>query len=241
MEPALSDYYRYAAYQPDHGYVADPAQLVARIAQWFMDKGGAFVHAGAKELRAHSGAPALLLDTGETMTADAIVVAAGAWSAKLLRGAGVRVPLETQRGYHLTLTNPSMTLRHPISLSEEKVYLTPMSGGLRVAGTVEFAGLDAPPNWDRARRLIEPVRRAQPDLRKDEAKEWMGHRPCFPDSLPAVGPIRALPGIIAAFGHGHNGMTSGPVTGRIVSDLIAGRAPPIDIAPYRPDRWSRMI
>jgi D-amino-acid dehydrogenase len=113
-----------------------------------------------------------------------------------------------------------------------------MRGGLRVAGTVEFAGLDAPPNWDRAYRLIEPVQRALPGLRYDEAKPWMGHRPCLPDSLPMIGPVRACPGVFAAFGHGHNGMTGGPVTGRIVSDLVARRVPPIDIAPFGPERFS---
>jgi D-amino-acid dehydrogenase len=238
MEPALSDYYRFAAFQPEHGFAADPALLVTRIFEWFTDNGGTFVRAGAARLVAGPGKTSLELDNGKTLSADAIIIAAGAWSAKLLRTVGVRVPLETQRGYHLTLTNPSMTLSHPISLSQEKIYITPMRGGLRVAGTVEFAGLSAPPNWERARRLIEPVQRALPGLRYDEAKEWMGHRPCLPDSLPMIGPVRALPGVLAAFGHGHNGMTGGPVTGRIVSDLVAGRAPPIDISPYRTDRFS---
>ncbi|MGE0751727.1 MAG: NAD(P)/FAD-dependent oxidoreductase [Variibacter sp.] len=238
LEPALSDYYGFAAFQPGHGYAVDPALLVTRIFEWFTDNGGAVMRAGAARLVVEGGKTSLALDSGEVLPADAIIIAAGAWSAKLLRSAGVRVPLETQRGYHLTLTNPSMTLSHPISLSEEKVYLTPMRGGLRVAGTVEFAGLDAAPNWDRAYRLIEPVQRALPGLRYDEAKPWMGHRPCLPDSLPMIGPVRSLPGVLAAFGHGHNGMTGGPVTGRIVSDLVAGRAPPIDIAPYRPERFS---
>jgi D-amino-acid dehydrogenase len=238
LEPALSDRYRHAAFLPDHGYAADPALLVASIARWFTDNGGAFVRAGATRLRAQAEGAAVALDNGETLAADVVVVAAGAWSARLLRAAGVRVPLETQRGYHLTLTNPSIALQRPVSLAEEKVYLTPMRGGLRIAGTVEFAGLDAAPNWQRAQRLLVPLQQALPGLRYDEAKEWMGHRPCLPDSLPAIGPVRALPGVIAAFGHGHNGMTSGPVTGRIVADLVAGRAPPIDIAPFRPERWS---
>jgi D-amino-acid dehydrogenase len=235
IEPALSERYRRAVLLPEHGYAADPRALVTRIAAWFSDNGGNFVK-GAVTSVGSKGRPHVVLSSGETIEADDIVLAAGAWSGELLARAGIRVPLETQRGYHVTLEKPNIELRRPITLADDKIYVTPMLGGLRAAGTVEFAGLTARPNWERARRLIGIARKALPHLSYGGASEWMGHRPCLPDSLPAIGPIAKLPGVYAAFGHGHNGMTSGPVTGRIVADLVAARVPPIDIAPYRFER-----
>jgi D-amino-acid dehydrogenase len=147
------------------------------------------------------------------------------------------VPLETQRGYQVTIADAGVQPRLPVAVSEEKYYATPMEDGLRVAGTVEFAGLEAPPVYRRARRLLEQVGELYPGVRTGSFTEWMGHRPCLPDSLPAIGSPRGHPGLILAFGHGHNGMTSGPVTGRLIADLVAGRAPFLDPAPYSPDRF----
>ena len=117
-----------------------------------------------------------------------------------------------------------------------------MDTGLRFAGTVELAGLDAPPDWRRARILLEQGRKMLPGLATDHGEErisvWMGHRPSLPDSLPAIGPSQATPDVIYAFGHGHVGMTSAPMTGRIVADLVAGRPPSIDIAPFAPARFA---
>jgi D-amino-acid dehydrogenase len=232
----LSERFRRAVLLPEHGYAADPRALVTRIAAWFSDNGGNFVKAAVTAVNSSKGRPEVTLASGATIEGDEIVLAAGAWSGTLLARAGLRVPLETQRGYHVTLEKPNIELRRPVTLAEDKVYVTPMLGGLRAAGTVEFAGLTAKPNWERARRLIGIAQKALPQLSYGGASEWMGHRPCLPDSLPAIGPIAKLPGVYAAFGHGHNGMTSGPVTGRIIADLVARRTPPIDVAPYRFER-----
>jgi D-amino-acid dehydrogenase len=113
-----------------------------------------------------------------------------------------------------------------------------MLQGLRIAGTVEFAGLTAAPNWNRARRLVDILARVYPQATYSSFTEWMGHRPTLPDSLPVIGRIRSLPGVIAAFGHGHNGMTGGPITGSIVADLVAHREPSFDISPFRAERFA---
>lgn len=237
FEPALSDRYRYGMLLPEHGFVVEPHRLTRTLADHFLRMGGRLLRARADGFRfAGSRLVAVVTETGE-ITVDRTVIAAGAWSKDLARAAGLRVPLESQRGYHVTLPAPGVIPRLPVTDSAAKIYATPMEGGLRVAGTVEFAGLHAPPNWDRARRLIALAKRIYPDAREDGFTEWMGHRPCLPDSLPAIGPVPGSPCIVCAFGHGHNGMTSGPVTGRIIADMIAGRNPGLDMRPYRPDRF----
>ena len=154
---------------------------------------------------------------------------------------GDRVPLETERGYHLMIRDPEIMPRIPTADADGKFVATPMALGLRFAGTVELAGLAAPPDWRRARILLTQGRQMLPGLAADYPDErlsmWMGHRPSLPDSLPVLGPSRASPDVIYAFGHGHVGMTAAPMTGRIVADLVAGRPASIDIAPFSPGRF----
>jgi D-amino-acid dehydrogenase len=131
--------------------------------------------------------------------------------------------------------------RIPTADADGKFVATPMDTGLRFAGTVELAGLDAPPDWRRAQILLAQGRKMLPGLAAEHPEErisvWMGHRPAMPDSLPAIGPSRASPDVIYAFGHGHVGMTAAPMTGKIVADLIAGRPASIDIAPFAASRF----
>ena len=173
--------------------------------------------------------------------ADAAVVAAGIWSKPLATTLGDPVPLETERGYHLMIRDPEVMPTIPTANGDGKFVATPMDTGLRFAGTVELAGLDAAPDWRRARILLEQGRKMLPGLAREHAEErisvWMGHRPSMPDSLPVLGPSRATPDVIYAFGHGHVGMTCAPMTGIVVADLIAGRKPSIDIAPFAPSRF----
>ncbi len=114
---------------------------------------------------------------------------------------------------------------------------TPMAMGLRLAGTVELASLDAPPDYRRARALLEHGRRLFPGLDGDGASEWMGCRPSLPDSLPVIGRAPGFSNVYFAFGHGHLGLTQGAVTGELIAALVAGRPPAIDLAPYRADRF----
>ena len=180
--------------------------------------------------------------TRASLPADAAIVCAGAWSKPLAASLGDRIPLETERGYHLMIRDPEVMPRIPTADADGKFVATPMDTGLRFAGTVELAGLAAPPDWRRARILLEQGRRMLPGLAADHPEErlsvWMGHRPSLPNSLPALGPSRATPDVIYAFGHGHVGMTAAPMTGRLVADLVAGRPPSIDIAPFAPARFA---
>lgn len=237
LVPALAPDFECAVYQPQHGYVVDPQALVIKLVDHFRAGGGKFV-AGrvARLLRTGSGV-SLILDDGRTVDADRVVIAAGALSKSLLSGFGLTIPLEAQRGYHLHLPDPGIELPLPVSFSDGKFYATPMAGGVRLAGTVEFARPSAPPDFERARRLGSIAQNWLPGLQREGAREWMGRRPCLPDSLPVIGAMPRDPAILLAFGHGHNGMTSAPTTGRVIADLVAGRQPFIDLAPYRPDRF----
>ncbi|HYC38547.1 MAG TPA: FAD-dependent oxidoreductase [Usitatibacter sp.] len=236
IEPALSPAFTHGALLPDHGYVANPYRMVCALATRFAASGGCIVRANVRRLRETGDGIAVVHETGE-LQADRVVLAAGAWSSVLTKTLGFSLPLETQRGYHVTIREAGVQLRLPVTSSEDKFYATPMEEGLRVAGTVEFAGLTAPPDYRRARRLLGQVRGLFPAVRTESFGEWMGHRPCLPDSLPAIGAAPGHPNVLIAFGHGHNGMTSGPVTGRLVADLFASRKPFIDPAPYSPGRF----
>jgi D-amino-acid dehydrogenase len=148
------------------------------------------------------------------------------------------VPLETERGYHAMIANPGIDLRLPILHKGRAFGMTPMEDGIRVAGTVEFAGLDAPPNEKRAEILVTQAGKLFPGMRGDAPKLWMGFRPSMPDSLPVVGPVPSRPGLHLCFGHGHFGMTGGPPSGRIVARTIMGQPVDVDPAPFSVTRFN---
>ncbi|MGE5268656.1 MAG: NAD(P)/FAD-dependent oxidoreductase [Thiohalocapsa sp.] len=241
LEPALSREYVRGLLVRENGHTEDPLGLVTRLVAQFRRQGGEIVPARASGFRLDGRhLTAIASDTGD-LPADAAVVCAGAHSKPLAAALGDRVPLETERGYHLMIRDPEVMPRIPTADADGKFVATPMAHGLRFAGTVELAGLDAPPDWRRARILLEQGRRMLPGLAADHAEErlsvWMGHRPSLPDSLPVIGRSRASPDVVYAFGHGHIGMTAAPMTGRIVAYLVAGLSPPIDIAPFDPARF----
>ncbi len=147
--------------------------------------------------------------------------------------------LEAERGYHMVLPEPGVELSRSITYARTPAAATPMEMGLRLAGTDEFAGLDADPNWARADVLWKIFRRVLPGLRQPgaDATRWMGHRPGTPDSLPVIGPARLMANAWYGFGHGHMGLTWGPTTGRLLSEVIAGGRSNIDLAPFAADRF----
>ena len=245
LEPSLSREYVRGLLVRENGHTSNPFGLVSALVEHFRRQGGEVVRARALGFRLDGRRLASVrTDTGD-LPADAAVVCAGAYAKPLAAALGDKVPLETERGYHLMIRDPEVMPRIPTADADGKFVAVPMDTGLRFAGTVELAGLDAPPDWRRARILLEQGRRMLPGLAASHAEErlsvWMGHRPSLPDSLPVLGSSPASPDVIYAFGHGHVGMTAAPMTGRIVADLIAGRPAPIDIAPFAPGRFGGIL
>jgi glycine/D-amino acid oxidase-like deaminating enzyme len=237
MFPGLARDITRGLFVPGNGYTVSPQRIVHSLAETFRAAGGTIIAERAMKLIPQEGGGWLAMTNIANRNADQVVIAAGAWSAQLLTPLGIRVPLETERGYHAMLFSPSVAPPIPISSKTRGFFMTPMEDGLRVAGTVEIAGLDAPPDERRAQILVEHARRLFPGLQAGEVRYWMGFRPSTPDSLPILGPVQRRPGLYLAFGHGHFGMSGGPPSGRLLARLIAGQTPGIDPSPYDARRF----
>ena len=223
-----------AAFFPNAVFLSDPGAMVDRLAQAALQYAGMLTGRVESLTRQFDGV--ILEGEGFRLHAKQVILAAGAHGRALARMAGDRLPLDTERGYHIEFDMDRPLLNRPCCPTARGFYLCPMSGRLRVAGTVELGGLTAPPSPHRVERLLDGARQIFPFLQEPD-RDWMGFRPSMPDSLPVIGPSRLGPEVIHAFGHGHIGLTLAPVTAGIVTDLVMGRAPDRDIQPFRADRF----
>ncbi|MGD9946524.1 MAG: NAD(P)/FAD-dependent oxidoreductase [Burkholderiaceae bacterium] len=238
LEPDLRGRFRFGILAPDNGSTLDPSALVKALHARAIADGAQHLHRRVTGFeRRGARVTALQLDEGEALPVDGVVVAAGAWSAPLAARLGARVPLETQRGYHVTVASSNLSLRHTVMAVEDNLMVNPMAMGLRLAGSVELAGLSAPPNYARADVLLHMGRQLFPHLDVSRTTQWMGHRPCLPDSLPVIGRAPAVENAWLGFGHGHVGMCGGATTGRELAHLVAGRTPQVDLRPFSPQRF----
>jgi D-amino-acid dehydrogenase len=242
IEPTLSPAYARARFISENGYCRNPLRLSRALAEALVASGGEIRRERAEGFAFADGKVEAVLTATGRIPAAAVVLAAGAHSKPLAARLGEKVPLDTERGYHAMIKAPEVAPRLPIMDAEAKFVATPMEQGLRMAGTVEFAGLAAPPDWRRARILLRHGQAMFPGLPRtvseDRVALWMGFRPSMPDSLPVIGPTRRHPNAFLAFGHGHVGLIGAPMTGRAIADLIAGRPPAIDLAPFGAARFS---
>lgn len=237
VEPALSSEYRAAVLIKDQARAMDPGGIGKALAQKAEAMGAIFHRAGVQSLGPIEGGGWKIETDNGDMTAKTVVVAAGAWSVRLLKPLGVDVPLEAERGYHVVIKNPGIVINNSIMDTHAKFVASSMSAGVRCAGTAEFAGLDAPPNYRRAKALAKNAKRLFPDINTNETIEWMGSRPSFPDSLPCIGPVPGYENLFAAFGHSHYGFGMAPATGRIIANIVRGMEPNTDLTPYRIERF----
>ena len=238
LEPAVGAAYTVGVFLPNEAMVANPYRYCERLAQALAERGAAIRRDSVTALEAADGTVRGARGVQSRYQADAVVVCAGAWSMELLRPLGYRIPLESQRGYHITLRGTGIEIARPVVPADRKVFITSQEAGLRVGGTVEFAGLEAPPNPARAELLMDDLRAVFPQARLNGARStWMGHRPCLPDSLPVIGESVRHGGLWFAFGHGHLGLTTAAVTGEALASAMRGEPPQLDLGPYSAQRF----
>ena len=235
--PQLGGGYEAGWYLPEQGYVTNPRRLTQSLAAQFQKDGGRILQRQVLDIEVSPDGPRALVTDAGNLAVDTLVICAGSHSNEFSAKLGDDVPLEAERGYHVTYADPRITLPMPVFLPEQKVFVTPMEMGLRIAGQSEFAGNDAAPNYARADVLAAQMQKIFPGIRTTDTTQWMGRRPSMPDSLPVIGPASKMPNVWYAFGHGHVGLCGGAPTGRALADLIAGRPPSVDMHPFRVTRF----
>ena len=237
LEPALSDKLNFAVMLQNTGFVVDPQLFTQALFNEYINKGGRYQRLKVNALQPDECGVTLVTST-DPLKAKQVVVACGAFSALLAQGLGEKIPLEQERGYHITLSDfKGLPPRHAIISPAHKVIATPMQPGLRIAGMVEFGGF-LPPNFKRSLILHQQLLALFPTIEKGSYTQWMGHRPTLPDSVPVIDRSAASANIFYAFGHQHVGLTSGPMTARLITEMIEGVEPTVDITPYRASRFS---
>lgn len=241
IEPEINPAYAGGYLLPETFYTVDPSALTRRIAERMAAMGGEFVRAEVRDIEIRAEGPRSLVTAVGAIEFDRLAIAAGVHSAPFAARLGDKVPLESARGYHVMIPEPGVSLQGPVIDGGMHLGATPMSGGLRLAGTLEFASLDAPPDYRRADMLLPMAKRMLPGLNGAVATRWMGHRPATPDSLPVLGPSGRFANVLYAFGHGQLGLTMAAATGEMIADLAAGRAAGLDPAPYAAGRFSRSV
>jgi len=237
LEPDLKGKFRFGLLAPENGSTIDPSALVKAIHAKCVADGAENVSDAVTGFEVRGKRLASVKTRSKTVPCDGVIVAAGAWSGPLAAQLGANVPLETQRGYHVTVKSTNLQLRHTVMAVEHNLMINPMRMGLRLAGTVEFAGLEAPPRYERAEALLQKGRELFPHLDTSDTSQWMGHRPCLPDSLPVIGRAPGADNAWLAFGHGHIGMCTGATTGREIANLVAGRPTQVDLTAFAADRF----
>jgi len=244
MVPALSPRYSLGVLVEAGGHCMDPGGYVLALAHWLVAGGMAWQRAAAIGFTISRGRLESVRTTAGEVRCDRAVIAAGIASKDLALAAGDRVSLESERGYHVVITGLEGVVPVPVMPSDGKMANTPTVAGLRASGQVELATRYAAPDWRRADVLLTQVLSTYDglpsDIGPDRISTWMGHRPSTPDGLPVIGPAAATPDITYAFGHGHIGLAGAPVTGELVASLVGGRAPGVDLSPYRASRFRRL-
>ncbi|MCY4141963.1 MAG: FAD-dependent oxidoreductase [Rhodobacteraceae bacterium] len=232
-DPALAGRFGFAVRCLDHGFITDPGEYVGALARHVEENGGEI-----RITEVHHVTEDAVVETSDgEISADRAIVTAGIWSKRLVAGLGLKVPIESERGYHVEFHSPSIRLRAPVMVASLKAVLTPMENRLRCAGLVEFGGLEAPPSSAPIDLITRGVQRLFPDLTYDRLQTWMGHRPSTTDSLPVIGAISSNGRVLAGFGHQHVGLTAGPRTGKWLSGIVSGNTPNEDLSAFSPARF----
>lgn len=237
IDPHLDPSYGNGLLFPNNGHTVNPLRLTQTIVRMFSEAGGRVVQDDVLDMIWREGKVAGARGEREGYLADAVVIATGIRGKAFADRLGDRILLQAERGYHVMLPDPRVRPALKISNRDHMFGLAPMENGVRIGGTVEIAGADAPMRPARAQALLRNARAMYPGLNTEGAEFWMGARPSTPDCLPVIGPAARAPNVIYAFGHGHSGLMASPMTARLVCALVDRGEPPVDPAPYRAGRF----
>jgi D-amino-acid dehydrogenase len=239
LVPGLKLDHGVALMMPDWHQLLDPAKVTQNIADHCISNGAHWIQDRVSQVDANPQGVSLRTESGVKIEADNLVVAAGAWSNILAEQLDYKVPMIAKRGYHSQIAQPGIQLDYPVMSLSRVFVMTPMSDGLRIAGTAEFAALDAEPDYRRARVLLKHAADYLEGLQTEGVTEWMGQRPMMADSMPVISTSPQHRNVFYAFGHGHYGLTQGPTTGRHIADMVSGGEITTDLAPFRFDRFRK--
>lgn len=237
VEPALSTIYKAGVRVRGQGHTVNPGRLGKVLAEKVQRQGGIIKLDEVRNVEPRNDGGFTLTLASGTFDTPRMVVASGAWSTRLTKNLGCDMPLEAERGYHAVMANPGVELTNVVSDGDRYCALTSMEMGLRVAGTVEFAGIEAAPNYERAKTLVRLAKEALPDLNIDDPEYWMGPRPAFPDTIPVISDVPGHSNAFVTCGHSHLGLTGAPMSGRLIAAMADGDRTDTDMEPFRADRF----
>ena len=236
LEPNIKPIYHGGVYYQHGRHARNPKKILLKLYDLFLKKGGKFLKMNIKDINFNDEKPVIKAET-QSFLFDKIVIACGSFSKKLTDNLDEKIPLDTERGYHVHFKGCDHLLSRPVIFQNRGFGITPMEQGLRVVGTVEFGGLDNPLSKSRVKNLINNAKYIMGDLPEHE-DEWLGFRPTLPDYLPVIGPSKKHKNVFYCFGHHHLGWTLGPISGKIISGMIAEENTNLDLKPYSSLRFS---
>jgi glycine/D-amino acid oxidase-like deaminating enzyme len=236
LEPNIKPFYHGGVYYQYGRHARNPKKILLKLFDLFLKKGGNFLKMNVQDINFDGEKPVVKTETHRYVF-DKLVIACGAFSKRLTDNLDEKIPLDTERGYHVHFKGCDHLLSRPVIFSNRGFGITPMEQGLRVVGTVEFGGLNNPPSKGRIKNLINNAKYMLGDLPEHE-DEWLGFRPSLPDFLPVIGPSKNHKNIFYSFGHHHLGWTLGPISGKIIAGMIAKENTNLDLKPYSSLRFS---
>ncbi|WP_429817426.1 NAD(P)/FAD-dependent oxidoreductase [Ensifer sp. B1-9] len=238
IEPALQGRITCGALLEGWLRFSEPGLVWQRLTQFFVSYGGRIRIGNADCIEVDGGrATGVRLADGQFVKVKQLVVCAGAWSGRLVKSLGIRIPVAALQGYHNHLPHPGIKLNNAVLYANGGFVVTPMQSGIRVGGTIEIAHPDSKPNLSRADIITRKALDILPGLQIAGGKQWMGPHPSMPDSMPVIGCAPHHQNVVLAFGHGQIGMTLGATTAKIVADLVTGRRPSLELGPFNASRF----
>jgi len=237
LEPHIKKIYHAGVLYSNAKHARNPKKILLKLFDLFLKKGGIFQKQNVKSISFTNENKPIIKTDLRSFSFDKAVIACGAFSKKLTDKLDEKIPLDTERGYHVHFKGYDHLLSRPVIFQNRGFGITPMEQGLRVVGTVEFGGLDNPPSKKRITNLVNNAKYLLPDLKEHE-DEWLGFRPTLPDYLPILGPSKNHKNLFYSFGHHHLGWTLGAISGKIISGMIAGENTNLDLTAYTSQRFS---